>query len=1357
MLVPGFVFKQEAKAATIPGVTGYSSYEDVPNSLHYYCSNGHGSTARECIKYGDLYYGYNMHSYIPCGETYYVVNWYTCSCNFGFESLGPGLSVPITMQETKQTTAHTPGDAATCTTAQTCTRSIASNETGSYSTYTCGAVITAALGHAWVTTKTVAPTCTVAGTLHQTCSRCSTTQVADGAAATGHTNTTVYNSKTIKTHTKTVTCSVCSTQTTTTENCSFSSGYCASCKQGVTYYVVFNGSGNTGGTMSNMTLVYGGGAKALTTNSFTKTGYTFQGWATTSGGTTVKYTNKASVSNLTTTSEGKVNLYAVWKANTYAVKYNANGGSGTMSNSSHTYDTAKTLTANAFTRTGYTFKGWSTTATGAVVYANSASVKNLATSGTFNLYAVWEANTYTVAYNANGGSGTMSSVTHTYDTAKTLTANTFTKTGYTFQGWATSNTATAAQYENKESVTNLATSGTVTLYAVWKVNSYTVKFHGNGATGGSVGDQTFTYDVAQKLSSNAFIRTGYTFLGWHTDSAATSAKYTNGQSVSKLTATNGGTVNLYAIWQANSYTVKFDGNSSTSGSMSDQSFTYDQESALTANSFKREYVITYDLNYSGASPETATIAYSFLGWNRTKTASNATYFDGETISNLTSTVNGNVTLYAIWSATSTNLVTPTRQYYSFLGWSTDADDGTVEYNGGESYTPTANVTLYAVWKVNNECSFTTQPTNKTVAYPNTATFTAEAKGMALSTVTYQWQQSHDEGNNWENIDGASSSSYTPPVSMTAGVYYYRLVATSTVASENSVVTVTSGTVRLTVKKADGIIEGSDNDGAAMSSNDNLLFSLDDGATVVGTFSCNPGATMTVTSADTTKVRANLENGVLTLTPTGTSSTGVEVVIKTSESDNYETTTFVLNVYVCDGPTITYSTDPSNGTNTDVTATITVVDELYYIDPSHSIVSVSIAGNEQAVVPGDNTFTYTITTNGTYTVIAEDSFGSVSTKEIVVDWIDKEAPEINVTASYDPATATFATYIIAYDNMSSVALMEYCWDYDPDNPANNVWTATNVRSVVPGTTVSVAARDAVGNIAAIEDYLVDSNGSSNDGQDTSALDTVTNDMSGKIFGKTSFLENYDATAMSYINGVYELYVKVKPKSSSQYIEGYLEFAGVTFPVSWYSDEAMTVAITTMSDDGTTNLARGTAYGKVVLDPALFATKTIRNATAELYLVRYSDSAMDDKVAAEKYSMPCSIDVTAPSLSATYNEYTRIISVRSRDAIAGIESGVSYSIGSTNGFVGTSDDLLYPTSADDTNSFTITFTAEDKLGNLATKTYTFKPYTAVVNNNPGGAGDGGAGGEAGVSNSDVNVYGYKTRMFTIYIINGSKSNK
>lgn len=86
----------------------------------------------------------------------------------------------------------------------------------------------------------------------------------------------------------------------------------------------------------------------------------------------------------------------------------------------------------------------------------------------------------------------------------------------------------------------------IELYSAW--NTYTVRYNANGGRG-SMADTGATYNTAFNLRSNAFVKTGYTFLGWSTSSSATSATYSNGQSVNNLTTTHGGVVTLYAVWR----------------------------------------------------------------------------------------------------------------------------------------------------------------------------------------------------------------------------------------------------------------------------------------------------------------------------------------------------------------------------------------------------------------------------------------------------------------------------------------------------------------------------------------------------------------------------------------------------------------------------------------------------------------------------------------------------------------------------------------------------------------------------------------------------------------------------------------
>lgn len=148
----------------------------------------------------------------------------------------------------------------------------------------------------------------------------------------------------------------------------------------------------------------------------------------------------------------------------YTVSYSANGGSGAPSSQTKWYDESLTLSSTKPTRTGHTFKGWSTssTATTATWSAGGTYTAN----ATDTLYAVWQANTYTVSYNANGGSGAPSSQTKTYGKTLTLSNTVPTRTNYNFVGWATSSTATTASYQAGGSYTK---NSAATLYAVWEL------------------------------------------------------------------------------------------------------------------------------------------------------------------------------------------------------------------------------------------------------------------------------------------------------------------------------------------------------------------------------------------------------------------------------------------------------------------------------------------------------------------------------------------------------------------------------------------------------------------------------------------------------------------------------------------------------------------------------------------------------------------------------------------------------------------------------------------------------------------------------------------------------------------------
>lgn len=160
----------------------------------------------------------------------------------------------------------------------------------------------------------------------------------------------------------------------------------------------------------------------------------------------------------TKTASGSITIAA---KSSYTISYNANGGSGAPSSQTKWHGTAITLSSTKPTRTGYAFQGWATSSTGGVTYAAGASYT---ANAKVTLYAVWKANTYTVVYNANGGSGAPANQTKTHGVTLTLSSAKPTRTNYTFKGWGTSASSTTVAYAAGASYT--ANAG-ITLYAIW--------------------------------------------------------------------------------------------------------------------------------------------------------------------------------------------------------------------------------------------------------------------------------------------------------------------------------------------------------------------------------------------------------------------------------------------------------------------------------------------------------------------------------------------------------------------------------------------------------------------------------------------------------------------------------------------------------------------------------------------------------------------------------------------------------------------------------------------------------------------------------------------------------------------------
>lgn len=159
------------------------------------------------------------------------------------------------------------------------------------------------------------------------------------------------------------------------------------------------------------------------------------------------------------TASGSISVAA---KTSYKITYNANGGSGAPSQQTKWHGTNITLSTTKPTRTGYTFKGWATSASGSVAYASGASYTANAAA---TLYAVWQAVTYKVTYNANGGSGAPGQQTKTYGVTLKLSTTKPTRTNYNFKGWSKTASGAVAYAAGA----NYTANAVITLYAVWEL------------------------------------------------------------------------------------------------------------------------------------------------------------------------------------------------------------------------------------------------------------------------------------------------------------------------------------------------------------------------------------------------------------------------------------------------------------------------------------------------------------------------------------------------------------------------------------------------------------------------------------------------------------------------------------------------------------------------------------------------------------------------------------------------------------------------------------------------------------------------------------------------------------------------
>jgi uncharacterized repeat protein (TIGR02543 family) len=316
------------------------------------------------------------------------------------------------------------------------------------------------------------------------------------------------------------------------------------------YTISFDKNGGNGDSPRSQVVKSSSSIRLPSGDNITKNGFTFGGWNTEPSGDGRDY---GAGSFYTPT--GNVTLYAKWIANaapTYNVTFDSNGANGTPP-ASQAAKAGSSITlpgSSGLTKSGYTFNGWNTNASGSGTHYSAGS--SYTVNKDITLYANWVSpvTTYTVTFSANGGSGTppAAQVVSAGSSIVLPSGSGLSKSASTFGGWSTNASGSGDLYGVGSSY---APYDNITLYAKWNnianTTTYTVTFNANGGGG--------TVPVAQTASAGSSIilpnegglsKNAYTFAGWNTNSSGTGTNYKIGDS---YTVT--GNIILYAKWDAN--------------------------------------------------------------------------------------------------------------------------------------------------------------------------------------------------------------------------------------------------------------------------------------------------------------------------------------------------------------------------------------------------------------------------------------------------------------------------------------------------------------------------------------------------------------------------------------------------------------------------------------------------------------------------------------------------------------------------------------------------------------------------------------------------------------------------------------
>ena len=505
------------------------------------------------------------------------------------------------------------------------------------------------------------------------------------------------------------------------------------------------------------------------TGSLAKTGYTFDGWSTSSGGA-LAY----AAGSTFTQGAGDVTLYAHGTINSYDVSYDGNGSTGgsVPATAGHNYATTVTvLGQGSLVRTGYHFVSWNTRSDGTGTNYSADDTFTMGTSAV-PLYAKWGIDSYSISYNGNGnttGAVPASTDTQTYNTLITVLGNTGTLAngGLRFAGWNTSADGTGSSY-SADSTFNLGAAN-VTLYAQWSYCStsgninvvgteikYAYGSPANAVNRSCTGILTIPSNVNKIGGSTFGSNSGITAIDFG-DSQVTSIgaqAFINNQSLTTLTIPN-------SVLTLDTGTFEYEHNLTTvtlgSGLTEIPQWAFHNDFELTSVTFSN-----WDthINYHAFEGDTKLVlsmrvrpGYTLLGWNTLANGSGTTY----TGAALTEALVAGTELFPKWQVITSSVT------YDGNG----STGGSLPTDSASPYLPNSLVTVLAQGSVvktgNHFTGWNTQSDGNGSAYSATDTFTIGVSGVTLYA---QWAPDSFD----VSYDGNGSTGGSVPASLTPHVY-----------------------------------------------------------------------------------------------------------------------------------------------------------------------------------------------------------------------------------------------------------------------------------------------------------------------------------------------------------------------------------------------------------------------------------------------------------------------------------------------------------------------------------------------------------------------------------------------------------